>query len=138
MTLCNIIVECRDYMEHFNRHEYVEYYNRFYEMAVPVIEAVEDPRAAAAELIDSLEAEWAKEKRFRVRRLQTEKDKLTICCYLNPVATSQELSRGRELAEAIHEIWIERYPKDPYEIGTYEQIMKGFEPRLFGFKISRD
>ena len=138
MTLCEIIVSCRDYMEHFNRHEYVEYFKKFSEMTAPVLEAVEDPHAEAVELMNGLEAVWAQEKRSRRRSFLRERDKLTICCYFNPLATNPEFPCGTQLADEIHALWIEKYPKEGYSVGTYDAIMKGFEPRIFGFKLNRD
>ena len=138
MTLYNLIADYRDSMEHFNRHEFASYFAKYLETALPVIESVTDANAVAEEMVSALEADWNSAKTRRRRNLLREGDQLTVCCYLNPAAMKSELPIGEELANAIKAVWDRKFPGSTYRIGTYEAIMKGFEPRIFGLKISRD
>ena len=138
MTLYNAIADYRSYMDHFNRHEFSSYFKEYKEAVLPVIESVTDADAAAEEMLCALEADWNAAKGRRRRNLLRENDHLLLCCFLNPAAMKSELPAGPEVAGAIKAVWDRKFPDYTYRIGTYEDIMKGFEPRIFGMKISRD
>lgn len=137
MTLYQLIADYRDYMNHFTRPEYPRYFDSYLEICRPVFAAVTDPQAAAAEFFAALQSDWTASRSRRKNKLLRQSDKLLLCCFLNPAACKLE-EPARQVMEAFQLLWDKSYPDESYRIGTYDEIMKGFEPRILGFKIHQD
>ena len=43
----------------------------------------------------------------------------------------QELPSGREFADTLQAVWVERYPKSPFYVGDYETLAGGFRKKKF-------
>ena len=136
MDYYHLIVDYRDLMEHFNRYDYPEYFQRYACQVQAVIARTPDHAAAAEEFTAALEQNWSTVRGKNRRRIVRDTDRMLLSCYFNPAALT--FPEGAELVAAIQDAWDRRFPDFSYRIGTYEKIMEGFEPRLLGIKISRD
>ena len=137
MELYDLIANYRDWLKYFTRKDFSPHFNEYKAVCEPVISALEDPAAAAAELLDKLEQSWASEKRGRKIRLARENDKMFICMFFNPVAMDISSPNGQILAEELCRLYGEKYPKEKYQVGTYELYMEGFKPTILGLKIGK-
>lgn len=43
----------------------------------------------------------------------------------------QKLPSGREFADTLQAVWVERYPKSPFYVGDYETLAGGFRKKKF-------
>lgn len=79
--------------------------------------------------LDSIPALLESDKRWkhRSRREQVLFDvKFVIALYLTPAVRRMELTISEDFSDMLHEKWSQRYPKSPYQPGTYSQICAGF------------
>lgn len=79
--------------------------------------------------LDSLPELLETDRRWkhRGRREQVLFDvKFVIALYLVPAVRRMELTISEDFADRLHACWCERYPKSPYQSGTYSQICAGF------------
>ncbi len=137
MELLNLIVDYRDWLKYFTRRDYASHFALYKEAAYPVIADIDDPKQAARDLLDALEADWAAKKRKRRISLARESDKMLICMFFNPMAMDLPCESGPALAEELCRLYNERYPKEQYRIGTYELYMEGFKPTFLGLRIGK-
>ena len=80
-------------------------------------------QAAADRLIDELAHGWEN------RRMQ-EDDKVIIAIFLVPLMRKLKLDCGEAFCEILQKTWVERYPKSPFYLGSYEDIAGGFRKKL--------
>lgn len=85
-------------------------------------------RAACAGALDVL-AQGCTAGGRRVSARRRMEDKLVIAALLVPAVRKQADPLAEPLAQALHAVWMERYPKDPFLLGTYEDISGGFRPK---------
>ena len=137
MEVYDLITGYRDWLKFFTRREFSPHFYEYKSFCEPVITALEDPAAAAAELLERLEQDWAAAKGGRRIKLARENDKMFICMFFNPMAMDLDSPNGKILAEELCRLFGEKYPKEKYQIGTYELYMEGFKPTLFGMKIGK-
>ena len=102
-----------------------------------MIESLDDPAAAAAELLKRLEQDWEAAGRGRRIKLARENDKMFICMFFNPMAMDLASPNGKILADELCRLYGEKYPKEKYQVGTYELYMEGFKPTIFGMRIGK-
>ena len=81
---------------------------------------------AAERLIDDLAATWKNNG-------QRDDDKIILAIFLVPCVRRLQLPVSEPFCEALQRLWVERYPKSPFYLGTYESIMGGFRKRRFCF-----
>ena len=137
MELYDLVAGYRDWLRYFTRKEFSPHFHEYKEAGEPVIAALDDPAAAAAELLERLEKDWASAGRNRKIKLARENDKMFICMFFNPMAMDVASPNGKILADELCRLYGERYPKEKYQVGTYELYMEGFKPTLFGMKIGK-
>ncbi len=85
-------------------------------------------RAAAGRMIDDLAFDWAARKGSR---FLFDEDKYVVALFFVPMVLRQELPSGREFADTLQAIWVERYPKSPFYVGDYETLAGGFRKKKF-------
>ena len=79
---------------------------------------------AAAAMLDELEAGWQKKG-------DMEDEKIVLAIFFVPMVLRQELPSGREFADTLQAVWVERYPKSPFYVGDYETLAGGFRKKKF-------
>ena len=85
-------------------------------------------RAAAGRMIDDLAVDWAARKGSR---FLFDEDKYVVALFFVPMVLRQELPSGREFADTLQAVWVERYPKSPFYVGDYETLVGGFRKKKF-------
>ncbi len=135
MELYDLIANYRDWLKYFTRSDYPSHFEEYKAAGEPVISALEDPAASAAELLEKLERDWASNKRGHKIRRARDIDKMLICMFFNPMAMSLSSSNGKTVAYELCRLYGDKYPKERYQVGTYELYMEGFKPRFLGFKL---
>ena len=85
-------------------------------------------RAAAGRMIDDLAFDWAARKGSR---FLFDEDKYVVALFFVPMVLRQELPSGREFADTLQAVWVERYPKSPFYVGDYETLAGGFRKKKF-------
>ena len=81
---------------------------------------------AAVRMLDDLAKTWKKS-------VQQEDDKVVIAIFLVPALRRMKLSISEPFCEKLRGVWMERYPKSPFYLATYEDIDNGFRKRRFCF-----
>ena len=85
-------------------------------------------RAAAERMLDDLADDWAARK---ASRLLFDEDKYVVALFFVPMVLRQELPSGREFADTLQSVWVERYPKSPFYVGDYDTLAGGFRKKKF-------
>lgn len=86
-----------------------------------------------AGFLDGLEQRWTEKGRrpgslqYNMRR---DDDKMTIAVFLVPMVGRLRLSISKAFGETLQRRWVERHPKSPFYVGTYEDISEGFRRKL--------
>ena len=137
MELYDLVAGYREWLKYFTRKEFSPHFTDYKAVGEPVIAALEDPTAAAAELLERLEQDWNSQKSRRKVRMARDTDKMFICMFFNPMAMDVSSPNGKILADELCRLYCERYPREKYEVGTYELYMEGFKPTIFGMKIGK-
>lgn len=101
MEVYDLITGYRDWLKYFTRREFSPHFYEYKSVCEPVITALEDPAAAAAELLERLEQDWAAAKGGRRIKLARENDKMFICMFFNPMAMDLDSPNGKILAEEL-------------------------------------
>ena len=128
-------VDFSEYFTHFNRSDYPAFFRRYTALAKPVLAALSSPveaEGAASELV----AYCGTLLRPLRRKVMLFDLKSLFTLYTVPAA----LELGGESAEAFARRlageWNRQYPAFSFAIGTYGELMKGFEnAKLLGFDI---
>lgn len=88
---------------------------------------------AANWYIDQLEARWDKDTASRIARQKCmEEDKFVIAIFLVPMVRELHLSISEEYCSVLQALWIKRYPKSPFYLGTYQELCSGFQKKFLG------
>lgn len=95
---------------------------------LPAPERTAKLRAAAGRMIDDLAVDWAARKGSR---FLFDEDKYVVALFFVPMVLRQELPSGREFADTLQAVWVERYPKSPFYVGDYETLAGGFRKKKF-------
>lgn len=95
---------------------------------LPAPERTAKLRAAAERMLDDLGADWAARKGSR---FLFDEDKYVVALFFVPMVLRQELPSGREFADTLQAVWVERYPKSPFYVGDYETLAGGFRKKKF-------
>ena len=59
---------------------------------------------------------------------------MVLTLYLCPAA-GRLGGNAPEFAENLNRIWNEKHPRDPFRLGSYESIVRGFEASIFGIPL---
>lgn len=128
-------------MEQFNEQEYESSLDDYTEKYRYIFEGLQEfclccPRQAdlavretCKALIDAVERDIQTPEKFRGlngRALQLDTCKMVILAYLTPAVFKMELNISRAFNDALHDEWLKRYPKQPYQVVTGPEIAAGF------------
>lgn len=141
--LCAAVWEAPLWLPRFCRREYPkafsEYEARFAPLyAAAVKEAGEETdgvRHLAGEILDELERAW-KRRRFWERSAVRVEEKQMIVDFLSPMLLEQSDPMCLRLAGFLRQEWVERWPKDPYQITTFSVLQNGFRNAIFGIDLA--
>lgn len=138
MVIYKLIADYRSNLQRFNRFGYESCFSEYRSVVEAAVSGIDDIKADILNSLDALEADWASEKKRVDARIKHDNDKVFICCYLNPALYDIGTEKCLEVENTLKECWDNRFKRDAYELGTYDKIMAGFSPKLFGIKLSRD
>lgn len=105
----------------------------FLQLDRAVSAGVTTPTAAASSFLDQLEARWDYEVSKKKRRsVLIDTDKFVIAIFLVPMVRKMKLSVSEDFCKALQEQWCQRHPKNPFYLGSYEELSGGFTKRFLG------
>ena len=126
-----LIPDCTSYyLEGFKKTEYPAVFRHYRESTREIFQqiAASDPTECAIGLVDWIDAHPG--RFFKARRMADRQ--MLMLQYTVPAA----MKAGQEdFAKALCKVWQERHPKYPFHLGTYEELMKGFNNTLLGFAL---
>ena len=140
--LCAAVWEAPVWLPRFRRLEYprafAEYQERFGPLyAQTVGETGGDLTALehlANDILDELEAGW-KRRRFWNRGAVRVEEKQVIVSFLSPMLLELPDPLCGWLAGMLRQGWADRWPKDAYQITTFEVLQKGFRNTILGIDL---
>ena len=128
-AFANLIIGNRTLLNQFKKATYsgtFESYCCQLEGPMAYLGDTEEMEQLAEMILDRLEQNWNEEK----RKIPFFTDQILISVYLMPALVYTQYTDAKEFAEIFRSAWKQRYPKNVFEIGTYEQICHGFEKRF--------
>lgn len=137
MTFAEWIAAAHPYLERFDYDRYPACFDAFEQELAACLApfAGQDPAQSVPVILAQFESRWATLTR-KAQREEQEKDKRVLALFFTPAA----VRRGGEaeaLAEALCCGWIARYPRNPYTVGDFDTIMKGFDANLLGLPLRK-
>ncbi len=133
MDFPELIASCREELPRFNAAEYPPSFARFESAAAALFASVTDPFSSARDLVSALEEDCRPLSR-KEQKERLQQDKLVLTLYLCPAAVRLG-GKAPEFAENLNRIWNEKHPGDPFRLGSYENIVHGFEASIFGIPL---
>lgn len=138
-ALISCVTGYPDYNQKITRDLYAPSFDTYRAGCAPVFERLnaaactdEQIAAAADRLLDDLAAAWDGEKSKTARQRRMTDDKIIVAIFLVPMVRAMELPVSEPFCKALQEKWCERYPKDPFYLGTYDAIAGGFRKKFLG------
>lgn len=129
------IEDTHPWLDRFTRREYAKAFRCYVDLhgdaCLALIRSATDPMVLAVETLDELEAE-RKKLRFWNRGGIIFDQKQTVIKYFAPMLL--QLGCG-EFAEALRAAWNKRWPKDPYDHATFEQLSSSFVNVILGITM---
>lgn len=128
-----------------SRSEYEPTFAQYEQFCRPIFEdldmACRLDRANQAQLLETavesflndLEAYWATKPAWKNKSRQSfirDDDKMIIAIFMVPMVDHLKLSISQEFCECLQKRWIERFPKSPFYVGSYDAISGGFRKRF--------
>lgn len=140
--LCAAVWETSEWLPRFRRWEYPqafqEYQERFGPLYAQAVEETEGDLTAleglANAILDELEAGW-KRRRFWNRGAVRVEEKQIIVSFLSPMLLELQDPLCGRLAGMLRQGWAVRWPKDAYQITTFEVLRKGFRNTILGIDL---
>lgn len=136
----------------FNEREYADSLEEYKNQYVPILrkleeccDAAQDEREelisrACAAILDALGNDIKDPEKYRgwnSRALQLDTYKMVIITYMTPAVFKMGLGISEAFNHRFHDLWLERYPKQPYEVVTEQQIAAGFGRRWYQCYITQ-
>ena len=137
MTFAELIENARPYVGIFEYDHYPDCFQRFEADAKPLFDAL--ARQNGQDLAAELVAELAERRAPLPRRAQKDaayEQKQVLCLFFSPAA-QRHSEAARAFAEQLQALWCGQYPRNAYLVGTYEQILKGFDANLLGLHLRK-
>lgn len=132
------------WMDGFTRVDYYKVFREYVERFGPcyletVREQADDAglKALAEEMLNELEAGWKKQRIWN-RSSAKFNDKQMLIRYLSPMLMGLEEPGCQQLAELLRDGWCSRWPKDAYQIATYQELRRGFRRVVLGIELKDD
>ncbi|MBQ1478133.1 MAG: hypothetical protein IIZ33_08295 [Erysipelotrichaceae bacterium] len=136
MDLYELIEDSRSLLSRFDYDHYPEDFQEFSKKCVPFFGSLEEEEGESAEdVLSSFEAHYSELSRGD-RREAVYQDKQVLALYFSPAARAYG-GAAEEFAKELQKIWNETYPKENYELGDYEAILKGFDANLLGVPLRK-
>ena len=93
-------------------------------------------REAAEWFLDRLAEQWEldlkKKKLGQTPGSLRDSDKFMMAVFLVPMIRRLGLDTMEDYCAALHEVWMERYPKSPWQIGDFDTINSSFRKKFLG------
>jgi len=137
MDFAALITSARSCLAQFDYDHYPAALEKFEARATFFFDSLEgaDLSAAAEAAIDALER-GRKTLRRREQKTAAQEEKRVLALFFSPAALRRGGAAG-EFADVLCRRWVARYPRNPYMVGTYEGIMKGFDANLLGLPLRK-
>ena len=140
--LCAAVWETSEWLPRFRRREYPQAFQEYQEHFGPLYaQAVEETEGdltalegLANAILDELEAGW-KRRRFWNRGAVRVEEKQIIVSFLSPMLLELPDPLCGRLAGMLRQGWADRWPKDAYQITTFEVLQKGFRNTILGIDL---
>lgn len=133
MDFCELIESYRKELPRFNARDYPLSFSRFEESAKPLFDALESPAKEARNLEEACERRGAALPR-KAQKEALHQVKMVLTLFLAPAA----LRRGGNamaFAQELNRVWNARFPRNSFRLGSYEDIMRGFEASILGIPL---
>ena len=133
MDFLDLINHYREELPRFNAHDYPLSFARFEENAAPLFDKLQNPEEEARLLLDALTHRCAELPR-RAQKERLHQVKMVLVLYLVPAA----LRRGGNaaaFAQELNRVWNARFPRNSFRLGSYEDIMRGFDATFLGIPL---
>ena len=123
------------------RSEYADSFNRYLTGCANIFVQLDKAAAAGAitmeeaveHYLNGLKHRWDAKKGWKQSyNTLLETDKFVIAIYLVPMVRSLKLDISEDYCKLLNERWLELYPKNPFYLGTYEDMTAGFNKKFFG------
>ncbi|MBQ6798825.1 MAG: hypothetical protein IJP11_06280 [Oscillospiraceae bacterium] len=75
-----------------------------------------------------LEDKWKGQKKDA-----PETDKMAVAIYMVPAVRYMKLGCSEDFCKMLQAEWMRRYPKNPFYVGSYEELSAGFNKKFLGF-----
>ena len=120
------------YLDGFKKTQYPTCFQHYCQRTQPVWEdiAQQDPEKCAAALADWMDAHPG--RFFKARRMADRQ--MLMLQYTAPAAVKMGLE---DFAQALSRIWTQRHRKYPFQVTSYETLLKGFNSTLLGFPMPK-
>ena len=107
--------------------------NIFYQLDRAVSGGAMTVQEAVELYLDALKDRWDTKKNWKQSySTLMDTDKFVIAIYLVPMVRELKLPISEDYCRMLHAAWLERYPKSPFYLGTYEEMTAGFTKKFFG------
>ncbi len=137
MTFIELIEDGRKYLGAFNYAQYPDCFSRFEADARPLFDGLTEE--TGREAAETLVKELALCRMSLPRRTQKDaayEQKQVLCLFLSPAA-QRHSATALSFAEQLRTLWCREQPRNGYLLGTYEQIMQGFDVNFLGMTLRR-
>lgn len=123
------------------RSGYADSFDRYLNGCAPIFRNLDQAVSAGAIsledavsfYLDALENHWQTRKSWKQSyNTLLETDKFVIAIYLVPMVRELKLSVSEDFCTLLHEKWMDRYPKYPFYLGTYQEMTAGFNKKFLG------
>lgn len=143
--LSRCITEHGGIQKKISRNEYEPAFAQYERACRPVLEDLDAAcrldNAHRAQLLETavecflndLERYWATKPGWKVKARQNlirDDDKMIVAIFLVPMVDHLKLSISQEFCETLQKKWVERFPKSPFFVGSYDAISGGFRKRF--------
>ena len=141
--LCAAVWEAKAWLPRFRKNEYAKAMREYREYFGPgYVRAVKETEGDLTKLedlangiLEELEAGW-KRRRFWERSAVRVEEKQMIVDFLSPMLLEEPDPLCGRLAGMLRQGWADRWPKDSYQITTFEILQNGFRNSILGIDLS--
>ena len=145
LQIVHCIVDHPGIHKKINKHEYDAAFEAYERSCRAVFEDLDlacrmDPARQSARIqlavdsfLDQLAQYWSQRKEWKnktSRNLMQDDDKMTIAIFLVPMVGKLRLTISEEFCNTLQRSWVERHPKSPFYVGSYDAISGGFRRRF--------
>ena len=140
--LCAAVQAAKEWLPRFRKNEYAKAMREYRECFGPAyVRAVKETEGDLTKLedlangiLEELEAGW-KRRRFWERSAVRVEEKQMIVDFLSPMLLEEPEPLCGRLAGMLRQGWADRWPKDAYQITTFEVLQKGFRNTILGIDL---